>query len=295
MNIKINDDNVVVTVLGLPSETELKDQIEKLISSLCSEISLPMNLISEVNINPIKIGDGFFGMIACPSCNPIEFNIIIKNTVIWDCFDVNKPDEKKKIAKAIIIHELYHCKENYITSLNTNLDDIMKHPPVTTTRLLMLDIGHVQFSEYYAHRNSSLISYEIKNDMKLIYNTHVELLALQERTKNCQYDFSFNYEEIHSFIKYVVKYVAIYSCSHDERFRILLDTLEKDYPLICKYIKFIFEILDVEYLNYPENASKEKFSLIGKSLLSIYQYYNLYFTDDNVQNVFTVKYIIKTE
>ncbi|WP_024346886.1 hypothetical protein [Lacrimispora indolis] len=295
MDIKINDDNVIVTVLRFKFEHELIDLIKNLVTSLCSDIEIPTDIIGEFNIDPIKVGDGYFGRISCTSFDPLKISIIVKNTVIWDYFDDNKSRKEKELAKAIIIHELYHCKENYITSLNTNLEDIVKHPPITTTELLMFDIGHIQFSEYYAHRNSSSFSYDVKNDMQLIHNTHDELLALQECARNQQHDFSFNYEKIHTFIKYIVKYTAIFSCSHDEKFRVLLIILEEDYPLIYKYVNYISETLNIEYIDYPKDISKAKFSSIGRALLTIYQYYNLYFTDENVQNTFNVNYIIKTE
>lgn len=213
--------------------------------------------------------------------NPITFDILLYETVV-KC--ISTSNEKYDFAKAVIFHEIFHCKEINITSqIIGNKYYFMR---TGSTYLFLLRIGREQWSEYYAHFNSSIYHQtnprldEKSKDIDAYMTVFGEKLH-DEKILQMPETFLIKIEE---FIRSVIIAVAQNNQLGNEML-----TVKNSY--INGYIMDISIFMKQKYLEYPTWVSINDFIKIGKKLMGFLYNYHIGYSTEDMSDNFIFKYI----
>lgn len=213
--------------------------------------------------------------------NPITFDILLYETIV-KCISIS--NEKYDFAKAVILHEIFHCKEINITS--QIIGNKYYFIRTGSTYLFLLRIGREQWSEYYAHFNSSIYHRtnprldEKSKDIDAYMTVFDEKLH-DEKILQMPEAFLIKIEE---FIRSVIIAVAQNNRSGNEML-----TVKNSY--LNGYIIDIAIFMKQKYLEYPTWVSINDFIEIGKKLMGFLYNYHIGHTTEDISDNFMFKYI----
>lgn len=213
--------------------------------------------------------------------NPITFDIFLCETIV-KCISI--PNEKYDFAKAVILHEIFHCKEINITS--QIIGNKYYFIRTESTYLFVLRIGMQQWSEYYAHFNSSIYHQtktridETSKDIEAYMTVFGEKLH-DEKILQMPEAFLIKIEE---FIRSVIIAVAQNNQLGNEKL-----TVRNSY--INGYIIDISIFMKQKYLEYPTWIFINNFINIGKEFMKFMYNYHIDYSTDDMSDNFIFKYI----
>lgn len=247
--------------------------------------------IDKIHITIIDNAIKWLGKVVPSRLNDnLVFELFIQNSVIDDLFS---GDENKILfAKSIILHELYHIKE---LTLTNKIIDIMPIYSIKKdcTMSLLLNLGYMQWSEYYAHFNSAKHYHSSTNIADSIYQSEISLTALKHQLDNESQVImpEFMYDNINDFISKTIKLAAIYNQTHDDHFLEPIHEYNhrKLYQYHYKYIYTIISYMDKFYQTYPSWISEKSFLEIGKKLFSIINDYDITYSTSDLSDNFIFK------
>lgn len=261
--------NILNIILELVHDYEFTKDFDVNLIHNVSEFSCPVDQLSFTAQNiPINT-------------NPITFDILLYKTIV-KCISI--PNEKYDFAKAVILHEIFHCKEINITS--QIIGNKYYFTQTDSTYLLVLRIGIQQWSEYYAHFNSSIYYQtnprldEKAKDIDAYMTVFGEKLH-DEKILQMPEVFLIKIEE---FIRSVIIAVAQNNQLGNEKL-----TVKNSY--INSYIMDISIFMKQKYLEYPTWISINNFINIGKKLMEFMYNYHIDYSTDDMSDNFIFKYI----
>lgn len=184
-----------------------------------------------------------------------------------------------------------------ITSQYIDYKKIYFFDEYTTTYDYVLELSRLMISEYYAYYYSSSIysedtDYSSKQD---INDSSISLYALHKKAKedNEVYVPEEFMKKIKSFIYRCVKHIARYHYTNDIRHLQVFDKYKDDelYRFHYDYFIHLNPILKEMFSQYPQQMSDNFLLSFGKKLLSIFNYYSLDFSTNDLSDTFYFKYI----
>lgn len=255
--------------------------------------NIPLEIIVRIHITIIdKTEQWLAKVIPIESGNYLQFELYIKTEILEQLY--SSDEAERMLGKSVILHELYHVKEFILTNRKIDLMPIYNIAKVDTHSLL-LNLGYIQWTEYYAHFNSSKYYREppvdIKEFAKLSHESIDIINGYINLNKECQMK-ECVFDLIKIFIEYTVKLSARYNQTHDQSYILSLQPIAEDITYVkhYEYIKEIISYMDHCYQTYPDWVSENKFLEIGKNLFSIVNSYGItYSTDDLSDNFIFVK------
>lgn len=222
--------------------------------------------------------------------NDLLFEIYIQNFIIDDLLSDN--NDKASYAKSIILHELYHIKELTITNRKINIIPIYSIKR-SSTQAMIINLGYKQWSEYYAHYNSTKYYCPPVNLSNVIYQSEITLTVIK-RQLDSSVDIQLPenmYNSIENFVSQVIKLAAIYNQSQNDNYLNDIQKYQND-TLYVHHYNFIYKIIaymDNLYKTYPNWISEKQFLLIGKEIFSIIHDYNITYSTDDLSDNFIFK------
>lgn len=256
---------------------------------------IPLSIINKIHITIFDIKNDFeSSIVPVANQNSIHFELYINQNHVNIL--QNKNSQEYEISKSVLMHELYHLKEFCTTSSIIPLMDIYKIQK-DCTRSLLLNFGYLQWTEYYAHYNSSKFYVPESCDINEICKLSKDVIEVIIKANDC-YDEPFHVTEglfdgIACFIKYVIKLSARYNQSKNKLQLSVLNDIKNDitYTKHYEYIIDIMSYMENLYTTYPSWVSEDNFLKIGIKLFDLIQLYGLtYSTDDLSDNfIFTNK------
>lgn len=271
------------------------ENLNNIIYTLCNEIELDFSKITEIEIiSSNAINDWLGKTEPIAQDNILYLKLLFVQSVVDD---LNSEDSSRiLLSKNIILHELFHCKEILTTS--SFYKDIRKlyfHPPITTTKMLLIDTAFHQWSEYYAYYNSAK-SYkkdiDISNALR-IANVDIEVLQKDLTGYNIQEikiipEFI---EDSIDFIHHSIQLIAFYNSTHDIKYKNQIEKYMRNesYQYYYPYLKDLTSYMNDLYKTYPNWISEQNFIELGNKLMSFIKIFNLWFPVDCLSKNFVLK------
>lgn len=261
MNILIADANAY-RLLGFDNSNSAKEDIKNRIVQYSYEISLDCSKIRNIIIADLKNCNARVEKTI--SDNELCFDIFIQIYIVWYLYDKKK--NKESYAKSVILHELYHC----IDLLNMPIQLIYNRQSMPTTyNDLCCDLGYMQWSEYYAHYNSSKIEHSdiptLTDDYESLFNTILTFKKLNNDITNISFIGTYNIFLLPFYDKLIIllsNYNSIHSISS-------LEELKKYKEIgLEKYIERTDALFQNIFNQYPNSLNEENFTILGNTLLS---------------------------
>lgn len=243
------------------SEGELCADLETKIKEYCTLIKFDAKYIDNIFISSYRD----FGKVEILSYFPIRYNIYLNTSIVFFLYQ----EAKDSLAKAVIFHELYHCKETTTTNDIIDLKNI-KHDSKNLQELYV-NLGYHQWSEYYAHFNSCVIH---PSDYKTIDN----FLDLSNNLKNFREEVMFEdstehfqlYENcIHRYIRNAVILVANNNRLHNIESQQHIDSFKGIDLSTEKYFNTLKVLFEKHYAEYPSWVSINALKDLGRALLNV--------------------------
>lgn len=273
----------------------INNDIIKILEQYSNEINFDYKLIYRIHIIAYDKLNEWNGKVELLNVNNnLCFELLLQQNVIDNLSSTN--NELVMESLSVIFHELYHCKEMYVVSQNTQWENIYFHAPIDTTKLLLLQIGSHQWSEYYAYYNSSKI-YQRKIDLvhKLTDAMGSAIVLYNTLDKSDILDVQMQLNDIHNFeqfIHYCVMLVAHYNSTHGKLYQKELNFI-KGVSICEAYYPYLMDIsshLDSLYATFPYWVSEYSFIELGCKLLSFIRIHGLTFsTQDYSDNFILIK------
>lgn len=276
---------------------DYNENIVNIVRDYSLQIGFDFNLIQRIHIIAYeKVKEWYGKVVPIMYNNNLYFELLFCKNLINDL--LFNDNTKLQLSKSIIIHELFHCKEMYITSRNIDCNKLYFHEPIVTTKMLLFDTAIKQWSEYYAYYNSSkygdrqinLSNYicEVNTSLKVMYN---KLVQTQD-VSDVQMPISF-ITDIIDFIHRCIMLIAYYNSTHDKKYKNELEyfkrsLLYKDYYPYLKDLSYTFNNL---YRIYPNWLSELSFIELGYKLFSFIHINKLTFTTNDLSDNFMLKLI----
>ena len=195
--------------------------------------------------------------------------------------------------KSVVYHELFHCKEMNISNKYVDLQKIfIESRYFTTSYKFLLNIGYMQWSEYYAYFNST--RYHIPNwflydDLK---NVDISLKSIaniftQNTISHTHVGISL-LNDITNLVACFIRIAACYNSSHNSKYRTEIQKCCKvsNYKYYNPYFLDISCYMNDLYNNYPNWISEEAFIELGKKLISFIGIYGLYLKNGSLHENF---------
>ena len=250
------------------------ENVANLIKDYSLQIDFDFNLIQRIQVIIYDRVIGWYGK-AIPIIynDSLCFELLFQQELINDL--LANDNTKLQLSKSIIMHELFHCKEMYNTSLKIDWRKLYFHEPIVTTKMLLLDTAIKEWSEYYAYFNSScynnrqirVSNYIGKADtsLKAIYNNLSETFD----TSNIQMPISF-ITDIIDFIHRCIMLVAYYNSTHNNEYKNEFEYFKRSsfYKDYYPYLKDLSYTMNNLYLTYPNWLSESAFMELGYKLFS---------------------------
>lgn len=263
--------------------TNIRNIILKLIQDCDFTKDFNTNLIHDISEFTCSVEQLTFTARNNPvNTNPITFNILLYKTIVEY---ISIPNKNYNFAKAVILHEIFHCKEISITS--QIIGNKYYFLQTDSTYLFILRIGIQQWSEYYAHFNSSIYHRTNPKLNENAKNVDIYLTVFSEKIHNennmLQMPEIFLYK-IEDFICSVIIAVA-------QNNRLGNEDLNVKNIHLNNYILDIAIYMNQKYLKYPTWVSINDFINIGKKLIGLLHYYHIGYTTKDMSDNFIFKYI----
>lgn len=248
-------------ICGFQSERELCIDLETKIKEYCSLIKFDAKYIDNIFISSHK----YFGEVKITSYIPIRYNIYLDTSVVFFLYQA----AKNSLAKSVIFHELYHCKE--MTTTNDIIDLKNINHDSKNLQELYVNLGNHQWSEYYAHFNSCVIC---PSDHKTIDN----FLDLSNNLKNFRKEILFKdstehfqlYKNcIYSYICNAIILIANNNRLHNIESQQNIDSFKEIDLSTEKYFNTLTALFEEYYTKYPLWVSINAFKDLGKALLNV--------------------------
>lgn len=274
-------ENVVTVLNSIISEAKL--------STYFSNINF--DDITKIHITICNKNNDWLGKVIPKSSNDkLTFELFIHQSIINDLQTAK--DDKYNFAKSVIFHELYHINEMLIT--NKIIDIVALHDiKRDCTKSLLTNLGYLQWSEYYAHHNSSKHFKPSIHIAKHIEQAEVSLTILKETAEkeNIATMFEFMYNNIEKFISSSVILAANYNCSHDSSYLKIIRRYEYSnlYAPFYNHINEIINYMDSLYNSYPEWINENVFLEVGEKLFSIIHSFNMTYSTNDLSDNFIFK------
>lgn len=260
-----------------------------------SEYEDTFSIIPFTDIQNISIYDtenpSFLGQVIPSTENGrMIYNLLFHSSIVdelssADCDKINH-------AIAVIKHELFHIKEMIITNRKFSFFPIYKNQ-ADSTRSLLIKLGYMQWSEYYAHFHSYKYHQSQTAIHKEIEQSEVSLTVLRDNTikENSATMYEFLYNNIHDFIAKAIILSAHYNNKHDKKClaHLIRYHNSKLYKPFYDYIYMLIPYMESLYLSYPNWVSDSSFLDIGKQLFSIINYFNITYSTDDLSDNFIFK------
>lgn len=261
MNILVADTDTY-RLLGFDNSNSAKEDIKNRIIQYSSEISLDCSKIRNIIIADLKNCNARVEKTI--SDNELCFDIFIQIYIIWYLYDKEK--NKESYAKSVIFHELYHCID--LLNMPVQLIYNRQSMPITYNDLCC-DLGYMQWSEYYAHYNSSKIEHSdiptLKTDYESLFSIISTFNKLSNDITNVSYIGTYNIFLLPFYDKLIIllsNYNSIHSTS-------ALEELKKYEAIgLEKYIEKIDTLFSNIFNQYPNSLNEENFAILGNTLLS---------------------------
>lgn len=254
---------------------------------------ISLDIINKIHFTVFDKTDYWLAKIVPQKSNQrIEFELYIKDVLLDKL--VSKDNNEQTYAQSIIVHELFHMKEFIITNSIIPLMPIYKTCKTSTYNLL-LNLGYTQWTEYYAHYNSSKYFLEKPINIKEVVELSKDAINIIEQYINQNREYQMPevvYDAILEFISYTIKLSARYNQSSDNLFILSLESISIVYKEHYDYIFEIISYMDELYKNYPNWVSNEKFLEIGKTLFGIIHKYNIDYSTNDLSDNFILTRII---
>lgn len=274
----------------------IEKYFEKKFTSNINYVGIDISRINEIHIIPINQMVGKLGSVKPITINnTLHFDISFADNILY--WSEDKSHSKYKYANSVIVHEFYHCKEMLITSQYIDYKKIFFYDECATTYDYVLELARTLFSEYYAYYYSSNIySEDINYNLKqVIHDSSIALSALHNKAKedNEVYVPEEFMEKIKSFIYRCVKHIAQYHYTNDIHHLQVFDNCKDNelYRFHYDYFIHLNPILREMFSQYPQQMSDNFLLSFGKKLLSIFNYYSLDFSTNDLSDTFYFKFV----
>ena len=244
---------------------DLKIYLSELLYDILKQLDLPVDIINNIFfISAMPV----VGEVRPYNITPLKIDIFFQTYLI--VFLLSQDVEEKSYARSIIFHEFYHCKE-FITTFS-KLDYFVVCKDISNYNELCINLGYHQWSEYYAHYNSSKIYLsDGLNDDKIFSVLAKSINSFDANNIFSEYDLqkSLYNNVVHPFIKNVVLLIANY---HQTQNDLIVNRIKK-YINLNTYIYDYFNntsiLLQQFYKEYPNNIEYDSFIILGSNLLDI--------------------------
>lgn len=270
------------------------------VKTLAEHIGLDFSAINRIHVAIYESLTAWKGKVDTVNINgKLCFEIFFQQHVIYDYdYDLDSDNtDKKLLAKSIILHELFHCKEMLTTSLCTDWENLYFHKPINTTRLWLFDSAIHMWGEYYAYFNSSKYYERNVNLIDVLSTSNAELKVLHNEFSktpvidNIQIPTSFM-RHIDAFIHRCIMLVAYYNSTHKRKYLKEFKHIENSpiYQNYHPYLKDLSHYMDFLYITYPNWISESAFVELGRKLFSFIRINSLtYYTTDLSDNFILTK------
>lgn len=253
------------------------------------------SIIQFENIKNISITEmeelGYLGKVTPSEINnQLVFDVIIHKIIIENLLSDN--DDKIEYATSIIKHELFHIKEMVITNRKIPIMPIFNIVRNSTYSML-IHLGYIQWSEYYAHYNSYKYYQEQFSINKQIEQAEISLTILKDTIikEHSAQLYEFMYNNIESFIARAIIISAHYNYEHDKKCltHLIRYRNSKLYKPFYDYIYELIPYMESLYNTYPNWVDESHFFDIGKHLFSIIHAFGITFSTDDLSDNFVFK------
>ena len=272
-------DTLINTIQSVLDEAQLQKDF----------LDYPLIVISKIHITIIdRIGDWEAKIIPAVSSGKLNFELYIKRNIVE--FLYSKNIEQKMYGKSIIFHELYHVKEFLITNNAIPLMPIYNIIR-NSTHSLLLYLGYIQWTEYYAHYNSTKYYQPYSDDIKESIELVDDILTTIKHGIDIYDEYQLAeglFKGINIFISCTIILSARYNQAHNESYMILLQSIHNEtaFDRQYKYIRKMILYMDNLYQTYPTWVSEEMFLEIGKTLFSIIHDYGITYSTPDLSDNF---------
>lgn len=263
---------------------EVRDIILKLIHDCKFTMDFDTNLIHDISefTCPVRRHISFTAQNIPVNTKPITFDILLYETIV-KCISI--PNKSYDFAKAVILHEIFHCKEISITS--QIIDNKFYFTRTDSTYLLLLRIGMQQWSEYYAHYNSSVYYRTNPKLDESAKDIDAYMTVFSEAMHNENIEIQMPEEfllKMENFIRSVIIAVAQNNQLGNEKI-----TTHNVY--LNNYVFNVSIFMKQKYSEYPTWVSLQNFVDIGKKLMRFLHNYHIGYTTEDLSDNFIFKFI----
>lgn len=261
MNILIAN-NELYLVCKLKTNIKLNNSIASYISKFSFDIGLDTSTIRNIiiaNLNDTA------ARVEEPQTVQRVFDIFINEYLIWYLHDEKL--SKEVYSEAVIKHELFHCIDT-LNMLHINRNIIDK--PLDNYDDLCLSIGYYQWSEYFAHYNSSKIFPSDIIKLQTDYQPLYKSIRTFKEACICSIDsphFELYNKHINLFIQKIIILLANMNSIESQIHIVELEKYKSIDNSVREYIDNVNSILNHIYMTYPKLLSYETFRMLGKTLL----------------------------
>lgn len=271
--------NLVNTIQSILNDAQSQDDF----------LDYPLTVISKIHITIIdRVGDWEAKITPIVLHGKLNFELYIKSNIVE--YLNSKDIEQNKYGKSIIFHELYHVKEFLITNHAIPLMpiyDIIRN----STHSMLLYLGYIQWTEYYAHFNSTKYYQPTSDDIRESAELIAEILSTIKMGIDTYAEYQLPeglFKGINLFISQTVILSARYNQTHDKSYMIQPQSIKSatDFKKQYNYINQIILYMDNLYQTYPAWISEEKFLEIGKTLFSIIHEYGITYSTPDLSDNF---------
>lgn len=213
---------------------------------------------------------------------PITFDILLYETIV-KCISI--PNKSDNFAKAVILHEIFHCKEINITS--QIIGNNYYFMQTDSTYLFILRIGMQQWSEYYAHYNSSVY---YKTNPKLeesAKDVDIYMSVFSQKMRDAKNIIQMPESFLHT-IEYFICSTIIAVAQNNQLGN---EKLIVNNSYLNDYILNVSIIMKQKYAEYPTWVSIQNFMDIGRKLMGFLHNYHIGYSTEDLSDNFMFKYI----